>query len=109
MPAGTGNVRGKYPSAMEKGGLYYQDKACPVQRTAKPYPNLEVTNAGVASICPMAPLVQGIKAGTSATGKHIVDSRNAAILKVPVNTPIPTLGQPGVIHDIYLSWTLAFY
>jgi len=73
-----------------------------------PYPNLEDNNERVAAIYQIAPLVRGIKTSTSATGKHIGGIRDAAILKILVNTPIPTLGTIRAIADIYLSWTLAF-
>ena len=51
-------------------------------------------------MCPIALLVRGIKTGTSAIGKHIVDISSTVILKVPVNTPIPNTGQHRAIPDI---------
>ena len=71
---------------------------------AKPYPNSGTNKEGAATIGPIALLLRE-KTGTSATDMHIVDIRSAALLKIPVNTPIPILGQPGVILEIYLSYT----
>jgi len=72
---------------------------------AKPYPNSENYTEGVVAIRPIALLVRGLKTGISATGKHIVDIKGAALLKIPVNTPIPIHGEPGAILEIYLSYT----
>ena len=63
------------------------------------YPNSGTNKEEVAIICPKALLVRRIKTGISATAKHIDDIRSAALLKIPVNTPIPNLGQPGAIPE----------
>jgi len=70
-----------------------------------PYPNSGTNKEGVATICPVVPLIRIIRTGISATAKHTVDISSAAHLKVRVNTPIPILGQPGVIPNIYLTYS----
>jgi len=72
---------------------------------AKPYPNLGTNKDGVGTISPIALLLPGIKTGISATGKHTADIRSAALLKIPVNTPIPNTGKPGVIPNLYLTYS----
>jgi len=69
------------------------------------YPNSEDNYEGVATICPITPLVLGIKADTSATDMHIVDIRSVALLKVPLNTPIPNTGTVRVIPKLYLTYS----
>jgi len=70
-----------------------------------PYPNSEDNRVGTATICPISLLAQEIKASTSATGKHIAYIRSVALLKVLVNKPIPNTGKPGVILELYLTYS----
>jgi len=72
---------------------------------AKPYPYSAVIRRELLLSALQYRLIQELKAGTSATGKYIIDINSTTLLKIRVNTSIPTLGTFRAIADLYLSYT----